>query len=123
MVKHNGEFDKERNRKIRNPMLPANPRKIEKAVQVIQVLLAHGADVHTKIADLSATTTDAGKTPEQVANTDDMKEMLRSALLRAEGVRRDLLIAFTMGQHKRLGAVSRILPLAPEVVQMIMEQV
>jgi hypothetical protein len=29
--KHNVESVQERNRKIRNPMLPANPRKIEKA--------------------------------------------------------------------------------------------
>jgi hypothetical protein len=121
--KHNVESVQERNRKIRTPLLPANPRKIEKAVQVIQMLLAHGNDVSAKIAHLSATTTDAGKTPEQVAYTEDIKEMLRSALLRAEEARRGLLEAFTLGQHERLGAASRILPLAPEVVQMIMDRV
>jgi hypothetical protein len=51
-----------------------------------------------------------------------MKEMLRSALLRAEGVRRDLLIAFTLGHHERLGVASRIRALAPDVVQMIMDR-
>ena len=49
--------------------------------------------------------------------------MLRAALLHAEGARRGLLEAFTLGQHERLGAASRILPLAPEVVQMIMDRV
>jgi hypothetical protein len=63
------------------------------------------------------------KTPEQVAHTDDLKEMLRAALLRAEEARRGLLEAFTLGHHERLGAASRILPLAPEVVQMIMDRV
>jgi hypothetical protein len=70
---------------------------------VIQILLAHGTDVHTKIADLSATT-DAGKTPEEVACTEDLKEMMRSALLRAAEARRAMLEALIMGQHKRLGA-------------------
>ena len=101
----------------------ANPRNIEKVVKVIQMLLAHGNDVSAKIAHLSATTTDAGETPEQVAYTDDIKEMLRAALLRAEEARRGLLEAFTLGQHERLGAASHILPLAPEVVQMIMDRV
>jgi len=108
--KHNVEFDK------------ANRRGVETAVEMIQILLAHGTDVHTKIADLSATT-DAGKTPEDVADTEDLKEMMRSALLRAEKTRRAMLEAFTMGQHKRLGAASRILPLSPDVVQMIMDRV
>ena len=119
--KHNVEFVQERNRKIRNPMLPANPRKIEKAVQVIQLLLAHGTDVLTKIAHLKATT-DGGLTPEQVAYTDDIKEMLRAALLRAEGARRGLLEAFTLGHHARLGAASCIRALAPDVVQMILDR-
>ena len=122
--KHNVESVKERNRLHRNPLLPANRREIEKAEKVIQALLAHdGTDVHTKIADLSATTTDAGRTPEHVAYTDDIKEMLRSALLRAEEARRGLLEAFTLGHHERLGAASRILALSPDVVQMIMDRV
>jgi len=108
--KHNVEFDK------------ANRRGIAKAVEMIQILLAHGTDVHTKIADLSATT-DAGKTPAEVACTEDLKEMMRSALLRAEKTRRAMLEAFTMGQHKRLGAAARILPLSSDVVQMIMDRV
>jgi ankyrin repeat protein len=120
--KHNVEFVQERNRILRRPLLPANRREIEKAEKVVQMLLAHETDVYTKIADLSATT-DAGKTPEQAAYTEDIKEMLRSALIRVEKARRDLLIAFTMGQHQRLGAVSRILALAPEAVQMIMDRV
>ena len=45
------------------------------------------------------------------------------ALLRAEKTRRAMLEAFTMGQHKRLGAAARILPLSPDVVQMIMDRV
>jgi hypothetical protein len=49
--------------------------------------------------------------------------MLRAALLHAEGARRGLLEAFTLGQHERLGAASRILALAPDVVQMIMDRV
>ena len=108
----------------------ANPRNIEKVVKVIQMLLAHGNDVSAKIAHLSATTTVdplmgsyGGETPEQVAYTDDMKEMLRAALLRVEETRRGLLEAFTLGHHERLGAASRILPLTPEVVQMIMDRV
>jgi ankyrin repeat protein len=120
--KHNEEFVQERNRRRRNPLLPANRRGIERAVQVIQVLLEHGADVSAKIADLSATT-DEGKTPEQVGYTEEVKEMLRAALIQAEEARRAMLEAFTLGQHKRLGAVSRILPLAPDVVQMIMDRV
>jgi ankyrin repeat protein len=119
---HTAEVIHERVRRRRNPLLPANPRKIEKAVKVIQMLLAHGNDVSAKIAHLKATT-DAGKTPEHVAYTDDIKEMLRAALLHAEEARRATLEAFTMGQHARLGAASRILPLAPEVVQMIMDRV
>ena len=116
------EFVRERNRQLRNPRLPANRRGIEKAFKVIQTLLAHGTDVHTKIADLSATT-DAGKTPAEVACTEDLKEIMRSALARAEKTRRAAVLAFTMGQHKRLGAASRILPLSPDVVQMIMDRV
>ena len=108
--KHNVEFDR------------ANRRGIAKAVEMIQILLAHGTDVHTKIADLS-TTTDAGKTPAEVACTEDLKEIMRSALARAEKTRRAAVLAFTMGQHKRLGAASRILPLTPDVVQMIMDRV
>ena len=119
---HTSEVIQERVRRRRNPLLPANPRKIEKAEKAIQMLLAHGNDVSAKIAHLKATT-DAGKTPEHVAYTDDIKEMLRAALLRAEGARRGLLEAFTLGQHERLGVASRILPLAPEVVQMIMDRV
>jgi ankyrin repeat protein len=120
--KHNVESVQERNRKIRNPLLPANRREIEKAEKVIQMLLAHGTDVSAKIANLRATT-DAGKTPKQVAYTEDITEMLRSALLRAEGARRGLLEAFTLGHHARLGAASRILPLSTEMVQMIMDRV
>jgi Ankyrin repeats (3 copies) len=120
--KHNVESVKERDRILRNPLLPANRRGIEKAVQVIQILLAHGTDVYTKIADLSATT-DAGKTPEQVAYTEDIKEIMRSALVRAEKTHRALLTAFTMGQHKRLGKASCIRTLSPDVVQMIMDRV
>ena len=118
---HRAESIRERGRRRRNPLLPANPRKIEKVVKVIQMLLAHGNDVSAKIAHLSATTTVAGETPEQVAYTEDIKEMLRAALLRAEEARRGLLEAFTLGHHERLGAASRILPLTPEVVQMIMD--
>jgi hypothetical protein len=120
--KHNVEFVRECNRQLRNPRLPANRRGIEKAVKVIQILLAHGTDVHTKIADLSATT-DAGKTPEGVAYTKEIKELLRSALQRHEETRRAMLEALIMGQHKRLGAASRILPLSPDVLQMIMDRV
>ena len=122
VVKHTDEFDKERNRTLRRPLLPANRRGIERAVKVIQVLLEHRADVHTKIADLSATT-DAGKTPEQVAYTGDIKEMLHSALVRAEETRRDLLEGFTMGQQTRLGKASCIRTLSPDLVQMIINQV
>ena len=100
---HTSEFVQERNRQLRNPRLPANRRKIEKTIQVLQILIAHGTDVHTKISNLSATT-DAGKTPEGVAYTEDLKEMMRSALLRAEKTRRAMLEALIMGQHKRLGA-------------------
>jgi hypothetical protein len=127
---HTAEYIGEKVRRQRNTMLPANPRKIEKVVKMIQMLLAHGNDVSAKIAHLSATTTVdplmgsyGGETPEQVAYTDDMKEMLRAALLRVEETRRGLLEAFTLGQHVRLGVASRILPLAPEVVQMIMDRV
>jgi hypothetical protein len=124
---HTSEVIQERVRRRRNPLLPANPRKIEKAEKVIQMLLAHGNDVSAKIAHLKATT-DGGEyghplTPEHVAYTDDIKEMLRAALLHAEEARRGLVEAFTLGQHVRLGAASRILPLAPEVVQMIMDRV
>jgi ankyrin repeat protein len=121
--KHNVASVKEGNRNLRTPLLPANRQGIEKAEKVIQMLLAHGTDVHTKIANLSATTTDAGKTPEQVAYTKNMKEIMRSALERAEGTRLDLLTAFTLGQHKRLGAESHIRSLAPDMVQLIMNKV
>ena len=124
---HESEFIQERRRRRRNPMLPANNRGVEKAVKVIQLLLAHGTDVSTKIAHLRATTNGClygpPLTPMQVAYPDDMKEMLQDALLRAEGSRRELLEAFTMGQHERLGVVSDILPLAAETVQMIMDRV
>jgi ankyrin repeat protein len=125
-VIHESEFIQERNRLHHNPLLPANPRKIEKAVQVIEMLLSNGT-YSAKIAHLSATT-DGGEygdplTPEQVAYTDDVKEMLRDALLHAQEARRGLLQAFTLGQHKRLGAASHIRALAPEMVQMIMDRV
>ena len=120
--KHNVEFVQERNRTLRHPLRPANRRGVAKAVEMIQILLAHGTDVHTKIADLSATT-DAGKTPEQLAYTKEIKELLRSALQRHEETRRAMLEALIMGQHKRLGAASRILPLSPDVLQMIMDRV
>jgi ankyrin repeat protein len=123
---HTSEFIQERNRLHHNPLLPANPRKIEKAVQVIQMLLSNGT-YSAKIAHLSATT-DGGEygdplTPEQVAYTNDIKEMLRDALLHAQEARRGLLQAFTLGQHERLGAASHIRALAPEMVQMIMDRV
>jgi ankyrin repeat protein len=126
VVIHESEFIQERNRLHHNPLLPANPRKIEKAVQVIEMLLSNGT-YSAKIAHLSATT-DGGEygdplTPEQVAYTDDVKEMLRDALLHAQEARRGLLQAFTLGQHKRLGAASHIRALDPEMVQMIMDRV
>jgi len=97
-------------------------RGIEKQVQVIHILLAHGTDASAKITDLSATT-DGGKTPEQLAYTKEIKGLLRSALQRHEETHRAMLEALIMGQHKRLGAVSRILPLSPDVVQLIMDRV
>ena len=119
---HESEVIREMVRVQRNPLLHANRRGIEKAVKVIQLLLAHGTDVSAKIAHLQATT-NRGVTPMQVAYTDDMKKMLQDALLHAEDARRELLEAFTMGQHERLGVVSDILPLAAETVQMIMDRV
>jgi hypothetical protein len=100
----------------------AHRRGIEKQVKVIQILLAHGTDVSAKIADLSATT-DGGKTPEQLAFTKEIKGLTRSVLLRHKETRRAMLEAFTMGQHAKLGANSRVLALSPDVVQMIMDRV
>jgi ankyrin repeat protein len=118
---------REHDRLHHKPLLPVNSCEIEKAVKVIQMLLAHRTDNHAKIAHLSAIT-DGGKyghpsTPEQLAYTNDIKEMLRAALLHAEEARRGLLQAFTLGQHKRLGAASHIRALDPEMVQMIMDRV
>jgi Ankyrin repeats (3 copies)/Ankyrin repeats (many copies) len=127
VLMHTSEVLQERNRLHRNPMLHANRRGIEKAAKVVQMLLTHGTDVHAKIAHLTATT-DGGEyspplTPEQVAYSPDMKEMLRDALLHAEQARRAILEAVIMGQHVRLGAASHIYPLTPEVVQMIIDRV
>ena len=52
-------------------------------------------DKVTETRALSATTAE-GKNPEQVACTGDIKEMLRSALVRAEEGRRAMLEGFTM---------------------------
>jgi hypothetical protein len=126
---HTSVFIRERNRLHLNPLLPEKRGGIDKAVKVVQMLLSHGTDVYAKIARLKALTnaswmvTLTQKTPEQVAYTDDMKEILRAALIHAEESRRAMLEAFTMGQHVRLGAASHILPLAPEVLQMIMDRV
>jgi hypothetical protein len=127
VVIHTFEFIQERHRLHHNPLRPANPRKIDKAAQVIEMLLSNGTDNSAKIAHLRATT-DGGEygrpsTPEQVAYTNDIKEMLRDALLHAQEARRGLLQAFTLGQHERLGAASHIRALAPEMVQMIMDRV
>ena len=103
---HTSETIQERRRLFNNPLHSANGREIEKTIQVLQILLAHGTDVYTKIADLSATT-DEGLTPGGVAYTEDIKESIRSALARAEETRRAALMAFTMGQHAKLGATSR----------------
>ena len=101
----------------------AHRRGVERRAQVMQILLDHGTDVHAKIADLSATT-NAGSTPEQLAHhSAEIKGLTRSALERHRETRRCAVVAFTMGQHKRLGAASRILPLTPDVVQMIMDRV
>jgi ankyrin repeat protein len=101
----------------------AHRRGIEKAVEMIQILLAHGTDVHTKIADLSATT-DAGSTPEQLAHhSAEIKGLMRSALERHRETRRCAVVAFAMGQHPRIGATSRVLALPPDVLQMIMDRV
>jgi hypothetical protein len=61
--------------------------------------------------------------PDQYTGNEDIKEMLRDALLHAQEARRGLLQAFTLGQHKRLGAASHIRALDPEMVQMIMDRV
>jgi ankyrin repeat protein len=97
----------------------------KKAVRVVQLLLAHGTDVYVKIAHLSALTDSNafadGHTPEQCAHYEDVKEMLHSALLRAHETHRAKMEAFTMGQHRRLGAGSWVSALDPNVVQMIMD--
>jgi hypothetical protein len=102
----------------------SNDKKGRKqAVRMVQILLAHGTDVYVKIAHLSALTDKriGGKTPEQDADYEDVKEMLHSALLRAHETHRAKLEAFTMGQHRRLGAGSWVSALDPNVVQMIMD--
>jgi hypothetical protein len=119
---HKREVKYERHLNRLFPMLPTNPRKIEKAKKVIQILLTHGTDVYAKIANLRATTVD-DDTPEDLAYSVDIGDMLRSALLLAERERRDLLLAFAMGQHKRLGAVSHVRNLPTEVVKMIVDRV
>jgi hypothetical protein len=48
------EFVQERNRTLRHPLLPANRRGTERMFQVIHTLLAHGTNVHTRIAGLSS---------------------------------------------------------------------
>jgi len=101
----------------------AHRRGIERHAQVMQLLLAHGTDVYAKIADLSATT-NTGSTPEQLAHhSAEIKGLTRSALECHRETRRAALMAFTMGQHAKLGATSRILALSPDVVQMIMDWV
>ena len=124
---HKAECLSEQARFRINPYSTSYMYKIEKADKVVNILLSHGTDVYAKIAILNAKTKHyavlPAATPEQIAYTDDMKEMLQAALKQAEAGRRALLEAMTMGQHKRLGERSWMLQIDPEVVQMIMDRV
>ena len=111
-------------------------RGFGKAVKIIQILLAHGT-VYDRVDYLNATAgyspmkavlvdglwTEQPNTTENAAHDPFMKEMLRAALVQAHEERRAMLDAFTMGQHKRLGAASYISHLDPEVVQMVLDRV
>jgi ankyrin repeat protein len=121
------ETIRERFRLRNNPMLPVNNSRIEKAIQVIQLLLAHGTDVSTKISCLRATTNDEywapRNTAEEFAHSDNIKDMLRYALLQAEVHRRNMVESFTMGYHKRLGSDSQVNKLSAAIMQMVMDRV
>jgi ankyrin repeat protein len=61
--------------------------------------------------------------PDEFTSDEEILEMLRVARAQAEEARQDMLEAFTLGHHSRLGAASLILPVAPEVMQMILDRV
>ena len=100
----------------------AHRRGMETQAQVVKILLARGTDTHANIANLSATTS-KGLTPEQLAYSGELKELMRAALECHRETRRAHLAAFTLGQHRRLGASSHIFALSPDVAQLIMDQV
>ena len=70
----------------RSHLLAANRRKAHSSKKVLQTLLAHGTDCHSKIANLNAMTDD-GETLIEVAEDEETKEELRAALTRAEAQR------------------------------------
>jgi len=119
------ETTHERYRLERHPMLPANNLKIEKTIQVIQLLLAHDIDVSTKISSLRATTYDnywaPMNTPEDFSHSVNIKEILRDALLQAEVDRINLKESFSMGYHKRVGVDSQVNKLSAGMLQMVMD--
>ena len=121
------ETIRERFRLQNNPMLAMNNSRIEKAIRVIQLLLAHGTDVSTKISCLRATTTDKywapRNTAEEFAHSDNIKDMLRYALLQAEVHRSNMVESFSMGYHKRLGGDSQVNKLPAAIMQMVMDRV
>jgi ankyrin repeat protein len=119
---HAAEVCEERHRSRANPSRRGTPTHIAKTIRVVQILLAHGVDSSGKIARLTATT-NASETVEDLSCTEDMKEILRYAMVRAQEEHRSKLHAFSMGYNARLGAASQISALDPEVIQMIMDRV
>ena len=80
---------------------------------VVRLLLDTGADEKTQATD--------GRTPEDLATAQEHHQV--AAMLKAEGARRALCVAFAMGHHERLGEGTPVQELDAGVVRMVLEQV
>jgi hypothetical protein len=91
---------------------PLHYAALENEIDMCRLLIQCGADVEARDVD--------GQTAEEFVKGVSRDEI--TLLLRNEAVRRSQCLAFAMGQHERLGAMSVIRSFDPEVVRMVFNQ-